>query len=90
MSFKQLWEGTALVHHYRAIKAAPKETLYNRWLIMTVLLYSMGGIPLSKFGSVLVTSFTDTSKPGTKLLQLLHRPCHRSVANSALGRAPVP
>ena len=48
MGFKQIWTKTTLAQHYRAIKAAPKEIFWNRWLIMTTLVYAMGGIPLSK------------------------------------------
>jgi hypothetical protein len=48
MSVRAYWENTALVHHYHAVKAAPRETLTNRWLILTAMLFATGGMPLSE------------------------------------------
>ncbi|KPM37052.1 hypothetical protein AK830_g9525 [Neonectria ditissima] len=47
MAFKELFTESPFAKHHRAVKAAPREIIFNRSLILSSLLYAMSAIPLT-------------------------------------------
>ncbi|KAH7143553.1 general substrate transporter [Dactylonectria macrodidyma] len=47
MALKELFTNSSFAKHHRAVKAAPREIIYNRSLILSSILYAMSAIPLT-------------------------------------------
>ena len=48
MEIKKVFTDSTMAKHYRELKAAPRETIANRWLILTSMLYATAAMPLSE------------------------------------------
>ena len=48
MGLKDIFANSPFAKHHKAIKDAPRETIFNRSLILSTLLYAMSAMPLSK------------------------------------------
>jgi len=48
MALRDLFTNSSFAKHHRAVKAAPREIIFNRTLILSSMLYAMSAVPLSK------------------------------------------
>lgn len=71
MNLRTLLEESTIAHHYRGLKAAPRETIINKWLICTSLLYAMAAIPLSESFLLHYTQLLTNEQLGIKHQPLL-------------------
>lgn len=51
MGIKALLSNSTLGHYVRTIRSCPRELIFNRQLLLTVAMYAMSGIPISKSSS---------------------------------------
>lgn len=49
---KDWWTRSAIANYGRAIRATPREIIFNRHLILSAMMYAMCGVPQSKFPSL--------------------------------------
>lgn len=48
MGFKQLIQASPIANYGKAIRAAPREVIFNRQLLLSCVLYAMSAVPVSE------------------------------------------
>lgn len=61
MGFKEIFSESTIAKYVRAMKAAPREVILSKKLLLSAALYAMAGIPISTFftSKVFLKTITD-------------------------------